>query len=137
MLDHYGRRRPPDHGDSGHDLEYRLITADGRERWIGHRCTRVTAPDGTDLGVRASNRDITDRKAAERGLRDRDAENALLLREQRTSSSSRSSACTPTSGSPAPASAWPLCDVRSPPARTFSFTLHSTTGGMTGSSSCA
>ena len=73
MLDHYVNWRPPEHGDAGHDLEYRMRTADGRERWIGHRCTRVTAPDGTDLGVRASNRDITDRKAAELGLRDREA----------------------------------------------------------------
>jgi PAS domain S-box-containing protein len=84
MLDHYTTRRSTVSGDVAHDLEYRIRRADGGERWIGHRCTRVTGPDGSDLGVRASNRDITDRKTAEHGLREREAENALLLREQET-----------------------------------------------------
>jgi PAS domain S-box-containing protein/putative nucleotidyltransferase with HDIG domain len=52
-------------------LDFRIITRDGEERWIGHRCQKVYGPDGKYLGTRGSNRDITDRKSAEQALLER------------------------------------------------------------------
>ena len=49
-------------------LEFRIITKTGDERWINHGCQKVYAEDGKYLGVRGSNRDITDRKQAESAL---------------------------------------------------------------------
>ncbi|MFA4825556.1 MAG: MASE3 domain-containing protein [Methanoregula sp.] len=49
-------------------VDFRIIHRDGSIRWIGHACQRVTAHDGTELGRRVSNRDITDRKQAEEEL---------------------------------------------------------------------
>ena len=49
-------------------LRFRIVTATGDLRWIGHACQAVTADDGRPLGRRASNRDVTDRVAAEESL---------------------------------------------------------------------
>jgi PAS domain S-box-containing protein len=46
-------------------VDLRILRRDGTIRWINHICHRVYDEDGTWLGVRASNRDITDRKQAE------------------------------------------------------------------------
>ena len=54
---------------SPHEEDFRIIRRDGSERWIAHVCQPVFAADGRHLGRRASNRDITDRKWAEEGLR--------------------------------------------------------------------
>ncbi len=43
-------------------LEFRILTADGQERWVGHLCQPVLSPEGRLLGRRASNRDITGQK---------------------------------------------------------------------------
>ncbi len=43
-------------------LEFRLVTRTGDERWISHGCRKVYAEDGTYLGVRGNNRDITELK---------------------------------------------------------------------------
>ena len=48
--------------------EFRIVARDGETRWISHFCQPVFGPDGTFLGRRASNRDITDRKRAELAL---------------------------------------------------------------------
>ena len=48
--------------------EFRIVNRDGSEHWIGHTCQPVHTEDGTPLGPRASNRDITERKAAEAEL---------------------------------------------------------------------
>ena len=45
--------------------EYRIITNAGKKRWIAHVCQGVFDSDGRYLGVRASNRDVTERKNAE------------------------------------------------------------------------
>lgn len=50
------------------DLEFRILTRDGRERWIAHVCSMVLDDDGYTMGRRASNRDITERKKAENEL---------------------------------------------------------------------
>jgi len=47
------------------NLDFRIVHRDGRVVWISHHCIDIFAPDGTPLGRRISNRDITDRKLAE------------------------------------------------------------------------
>ncbi len=44
--------------------DYRIITRGGEVRWINHSCRSVKGEDGTCLGRRAGNRDITDRVTA-------------------------------------------------------------------------
>jgi len=46
-------------------IQFRIRTKGGETRWIDHVCTPVTDTQGKFLGVRASNRDISDRKKAE------------------------------------------------------------------------
>ncbi len=47
------------------EIDFRIIRADGSERWIGHVCHPVYGKDGRYLGIRGSNRDITSRKELE------------------------------------------------------------------------
>jgi PAS domain S-box-containing protein len=47
------------------EIEFRIVRPDGDIRWIDHVCQPVFGPDGTFLGTRGSNRDITIRKQAE------------------------------------------------------------------------
>jgi PAS domain S-box-containing protein len=49
-------------------LEFRILAADGRVRWMDHACSPVNGPDGTFLGVRGSNRDVTEKRLAEEQL---------------------------------------------------------------------
>ncbi|MCP4606566.1 MAG: PAS domain S-box protein, partial [Proteobacteria bacterium] len=49
-------------------IDFRIVTRSGRERWIGHVCQPVHGDDGRYLGQRGSNRDITERKRAEKAL---------------------------------------------------------------------
>ena len=49
-------------------MEFRIIHRDGTTRWIGHLCQPVFDAQGWFLGRRGSNRDITDRKQAEKAL---------------------------------------------------------------------
>ncbi|HMK57275.1 MAG TPA: response regulator [Dissulfurispiraceae bacterium] len=46
------------------ELEYRIMHRDGNLRWIGHVCQPVYDAEGTYLGIRGSNRDITEQKKA-------------------------------------------------------------------------
>ena len=50
-------------------IEFRIITADGHERWIAHICQPVYGEDGGFLGRRASNWDVTEKKRGETALR--------------------------------------------------------------------
>jgi PAS domain S-box-containing protein len=50
-------------------MDFRILDRSGGVRWIGHICRPVYASDGRYLGKRVSNRDISNRKAAERALR--------------------------------------------------------------------
>lgn len=54
--------------DMGEELEFRIITKKGPEKWIGHACRAVFSKEGRFLGRRVSNRDITDRKHSEQML---------------------------------------------------------------------
>jgi PAS domain S-box-containing protein len=46
-------------------LDFRIVTRGGEVRWLNHVCQPVFRADGTCLGRRASNRDITERKQME------------------------------------------------------------------------
>jgi len=61
------------------EVQFRIVRKDGAVRWIEHACQPVKGDTGRFLGVRGSNRDITERKQAEKALREREAE----LRESR------------------------------------------------------
>jgi PAS domain S-box-containing protein len=65
-------------GGEPEPIDFRIITKDGKQRWISHICRRVIGPDGGDLGRRASNRDITARKAAEEEIH----QQAIILEEE-------------------------------------------------------
>ena len=62
-LSHLHEKRAEDQAAAS--LDFRIVHRDGREVWISHHCVNIFAPDGTPLGRRISNRDITDRKQAE------------------------------------------------------------------------
>ncbi len=49
------------------ELTFRIVTKSGEIRWIGHVC-RTIYIDGVNLGIRVSNRDITDKINAENEL---------------------------------------------------------------------
>ena len=48
-----------------HIVDFRIITRNGEERWIAHQCHQIVDDGGKFLGLRVSNRDITDRKLLE------------------------------------------------------------------------
>ena len=50
------------------DLDFRIITRDGKERWINHVCQPVYGSDAGYLGQRASNRDISKQKLMQEEL---------------------------------------------------------------------
>ncbi|MBU2645003.1 PAS domain S-box protein [bacterium] len=51
-------------------IDFRIITKTGEERWINHNCQPVPGIGGQAFGRRASNRDVTDRKQAEKAVQD-------------------------------------------------------------------
>ena len=59
------------------EIEFRLIHKDGSVRWISHICRSIFLDDGTCIGKRVSNRDVTDRKRVEAALQ----ESEILLNE--------------------------------------------------------
>jgi PAS domain S-box-containing protein len=62
-----------------HSVDFRIVARSGEERWINHVCQTVYGADGTFLGRRGSNRDVTERKVAEQALRrERDLASAIL-----------------------------------------------------------
>ena len=50
-------------------LEFEIITREGERKWIHHVCRRVTDSEGKNIGIRGSNRDITDIKKLQEELR--------------------------------------------------------------------
>jgi PAS domain S-box-containing protein len=66
------------HSSDKCELDYRIISRTGEVVWIAHCCTPVHSIEGKFGGRRASNRDITERKRAEKALRE--ARNNLEIR---------------------------------------------------------
>ena len=62
-------------------IDFRIITSNGEERWIEHICQPVFGSDSKWLGQRASNRDSTERKLAEKRINAALAEKEVLLKE--------------------------------------------------------
>jgi PAS domain S-box-containing protein len=63
----------PKHSDPDNNVikfDFRIVTKDKQIKWINHVCRKVYGHDDKYLGLRASNRDITDRKEAEQALRE-------------------------------------------------------------------
>jgi PAS domain S-box-containing protein len=54
------------------EAQFRIRARGGEVKWIEHVCQPVRGPDGTFLGFRASNRDISARKIAEETARQRE-----------------------------------------------------------------
>ncbi|MCP4551376.1 MAG: PAS domain S-box protein [Bacteroidetes bacterium] len=49
-------------------IDFRILTKGGDERWISHICQTVYSADGSPLGLRGSNRDITENKKLQEEL---------------------------------------------------------------------
>ncbi len=50
------------------NMEFRIVTKDGRIRWISHNCNKIFDGSGNFMGVRGSNLDITEQKLASEEL---------------------------------------------------------------------
>jgi PAS domain S-box-containing protein len=68
-LDAWDAYRIEASSDRGDSLDFRIITADGKTRWLGAVGRSVSGIGGKPLGMRLSFRDITDRKTMEEQLR--------------------------------------------------------------------
>ncbi len=64
-------------------MDFRITTKKGEQRWISHFCLPVFADNGSHLGRRASNRDITKRKQLENELR-KEQKNLEIRVKERT-----------------------------------------------------
>jgi PAS domain S-box-containing protein len=51
------------------EIEFIVVRSDGAERWIGHACQVIYDENGMSMGIRGSNRDITERKQVEEGMK--------------------------------------------------------------------
>ncbi len=72
------------HQNHAEPVDFRIITREGEERWIGHVCRPVFDSQGRPNGRRTSHRDITDRKRIEHELHDLNAglEERVTLRTE-------------------------------------------------------
>jgi len=51
-------------------MDFRILRPDGAVVWVAQETTRVSGPDGEPMGLRLSLRDVTDRVAAQKALRE-------------------------------------------------------------------
>jgi PAS domain S-box-containing protein len=56
------------------EIDFRITTKQGEIRWINHICQPVFDENANYIGIRGSNRDITDRKKAEEALQESEIE---------------------------------------------------------------
>lgn len=61
-----------------HSLNFRIICKDKTIKWIGHSCQNIRTSDGTYLGIRGNNRDITEKKQIEVSLEDKNKSLSFL-----------------------------------------------------------
>jgi len=85
------RQTYEDHHQLVHDesaglssIEYCIIALDGSVHWIEHLCRPLFSPDNRYLGRRISNRDITQRKQAERKIIEQQQKEAILTKAIQT-----------------------------------------------------
>ncbi len=67
--------------EAGSNYEFRFVRRDGQLRWLSVSWTPIFDDAGRYLGLRASGRDVTDRKLGEERIAQLLAEKELLLRE--------------------------------------------------------
>lgn len=60
------------------EIEFRITRKDGDIRWIQHRCRPILKYNGTYIGTRVSNRDITESKKAREALQESEEKFRLL-----------------------------------------------------------
>lgn len=65
-------------------VEYRAISRDGSEHWIEHLCRPLFSPDDRYQGRRISNRDITQRKQAEKKIIEQNQKEIILTQAIQT-----------------------------------------------------
>ncbi len=65
------------------EIQFRIRRRDGETRWIEHACRPVADEHGAFLGFRATNRDITERKRAEKALHQQGRRLAVIEERQR------------------------------------------------------
>ena len=79
----YKRHRQAEEAEgTGGEIQYRIIRPDGALVWIGHVCKRVFDAEGRYLGIRGSNRDITNRKRMEEEIRRSHDELEIRVRDR-------------------------------------------------------
>jgi PAS domain S-box-containing protein len=52
----------------GTEVDFRIVRRDGEIRWIAHHCRAIFGRNGESMGRRIGNRDVTERKQAEKEL---------------------------------------------------------------------
>jgi len=67
--------------EGSRNIEFRIITKNGKEKWIGHFCQPIYDENGILLGSRASNRDITSQKLLNKKLEEAIEEKDFLMSE--------------------------------------------------------
>lgn len=67
-----------DESEDVEKIEFCIAARDGEEHWIEHVCRPVFSDDGQYLGRRVSNRDITQRKQAERDIEESNQKEKML-----------------------------------------------------------
>jgi len=79
-LERYRSHVHASQGGNPEPLDFRIVRRDGEVRWISHICRVIYSANGEHNGVRASNRDITDRTLTEAALKE---QAGLLANEAR------------------------------------------------------
>lgn len=62
---HHHKQKEETNKQTNLEIQFRIIRKDGNIRWIGHLCKSVYDDEGIFIGIRGSNRDITERKEME------------------------------------------------------------------------
>ena len=62
-------------------VDFRIITKKGNLVWISHVCRNIIDENGNNIGIRGSNRDITDRKKAEERIKELLTQKEFILKE--------------------------------------------------------